>query len=98
MVILKMWIVAFSHDAQTSRDRALADGEDRSDQQSLGIGPNSFGKKRLKGYDQWQQLGRQCGYRKGSFWRRSFPQLTRLAVTISKTQMDKVQLRYLREP
>ena len=38
----------------------------------LCIFPNGLGKKRLKLYDEWQQVDRQCSHIEEVFWRRFF--------------------------
>ena len=70
VVILKMGIITFPHDSQAGGHGAIADGENRPGQQDLRVFPNGLGKKRLKLYDKWQQVDRQCSHIEEIFWRR----------------------------
>jgi hypothetical protein len=67
-----MGIVTFPHDSQAGGNGTLADGENRPAQQGLRIFPNGLGKKRLKLYDKWQQIDRQCSHIEDVFWRRFY--------------------------
>ena len=66
MIILKVLVLALAHHAQASRDGALADSKDGTDQQGLRLFPDRLGKERLKRYDERPQFGRQCRHNEDS--------------------------------
>lgn len=69
--------------AQASGDRALAQGQERADQQRLRLIPHGLGKKGVKLYDQRQPFGGPRGPNGDLSWKRCL-QLTRPADCVSK--------------
>ena len=80
MVILKRFLFAQANDAQTGCDGALATRQQSAQQQDLGVLPNGLGKERLKRYDVRQVVWA------ASSWSSLLPELTRPAVTFSKSK------------
>jgi hypothetical protein len=46
MIVLEMSLMALTHNAQSSRDRAFAGRHDRSNQRNFGVRPNGLGEQR----------------------------------------------------
>src|SRR5215475_4497447 len=93
MIVLEALVLAIARHTKTCRDSAFANGQNGSDQQGFRALPNQFGEKRRKLYNQWQQLGRQCGHMKDSFWQEIFRSLYGLPLIFQRPGMDKVQLK-----
>src|SRR5262249_13914585 len=72
-------------DSQASCHSAFAASYQHTEQENFCVLPTRLGKQGLKNYNQTQQFGRQCSHTEIFSGKRVFPELTRSAVTFSKT-------------
>src|SRR5262245_30956881 len=87
MVVLKVSLMRETDDSQASCHSAFATSQQHAKQQRFCVLPSRLGKQRLKNYNQAQQFGRQCSHKEDFSWKRFLPELTRSAVTFSKSRL-----------
>src|SRR6266508_669908 len=87
MVVLKAPLMRETDDSQASCHGAFATSQQHAEQQRFCVLPSRLGKQGPKNYNQAQQIGRQCSHKEDFSWKRFLPELTRSAVTFSKSRL-----------
>ena len=88
MIVLKMRVIGFTTNAQASGDGALANSENRPNEQDFGVFKDRLGEQRREDYNQVHQFGRQ-GQHTSSFLGRKSCSLLILPLLFQRSKWIK---------